>query len=201
MMANRPRFTLRCIVALTLLAGACAAPPPTQQRPLPPPKPRPVMTQHPVVQPLPHQQPQQQTLPLRSASTDWRDMAQTPGTWTWSMDGPRSTARYGVAGAAPVAMMRCDPASQIVTLWRAVTPGSAPAGTQVALVVNTTGTRKILTAQADGAGGVHVALAPRDPLLDEIAFSRGRFMLESPSITTLYLPSWPELSRVIEDCR
>lgn len=155
------------------------------------------MTQHPVVQPLP----QSSTLPPRSASTDWRDMAQTPGTWTWGMDGPRSTARYGVAGAAPVAMMRCDPASQVVTLWRGVTVGSAPAATQVALVVNTTGTRKILTAQADGAGGVQVALAPRDPLLDEIAFSRGRFMLESPGGTTLYLPSWPELSRVIEDCR
>lgn len=158
------------------------------------------MAQRPVVQPLPRQQ-QSETLPPRSVSTDWRDMAQTPGTWTWSMDGPRSTARYGVAGAAPLAILRCDPTSQIVTLWRAVMPGSAPAGAQLALAVNTTGTRKILTAQADGAGGAQVALAPNDPLLDSIAFSRGRFMLENSGGTTLYLPSWPELSRVINDCR
>jgi len=44
-------------------------------------------------------------------------------------------------------------------------------------------------------------LSARDPLLDAIAFSRGRFALEAAGLETLYLPAWPELSRVIEDCR
>lgn len=117
------------------------------------------------------------------------------------MDGTRSTARYGVAGAAPLAMLRCNITNRVVTLWRAITPGANPAGGPVSLVVSTTGMRKILSAQADGAGGVQTSLAPRDPLLDSIAFSRGRFMLESITGSALYLPSWPELSRVIEDCR
>jgi hypothetical protein len=45
------------------------------------------------------------------------------------------------------------------------------------------------------------ALNAQDPLLDAVAFSRGRFMIETPGQLALYLPSWPELSRAIEDCR
>ena len=51
------------------------------------------------------------------------------------------------------------------------------------------------------AGWLVVVLSARDPLLDAIAFSRGRFALEAAGLETLYLPAWPELSRVIEDCR
>jgi hypothetical protein len=46
-----------------------------------------------------------------------------------------------------------------------------------------------------------VSLVTRDPLLDAIAFSRGRFMVEVPGTATLYLPAWPEVARVVEDCR
>ena len=48
---------------------------------------------------------------------------------------------------------------------------------------------------------VTAELGVRDPALDAAAFSRGRFALETAGLVTLYLPSWPELSRVIEDCR
>jgi hypothetical protein len=51
------------------------------------------------------------------------------------------------------------------------------------------------------AGWLVVVLTARDPLLDAMAFSRGRFALEAAGLETLYLPAWPELSRVIEDCR
>jgi len=46
-----------------------------------------------------------------------------------------------------------------------------------------------------------VSLAARDPLLDAMAFSRGRFAVETAGLPTLYVPSWTEVSRVIEDCR
>lgn len=59
----------------------------------------------------------------------------------------------------------------------------------------------MVNAAPDRAGGVSASLAPRDPILDAIAYSRGRFMLELPGNPPLYLPSWPELTRVIEDCR
>lgn len=50
-------------------------------------------------------------------------------------------------------------------------------------------------------GWLVVALRARDPLLDAIVFSRGRFAFEAAGEPTLYLPSWPEIGRVIEDCR
>jgi hypothetical protein len=34
-----------------------------------------------------------------------------------------------------------------------------------------------------------------------MAFSRGRFAIETAGLPTLYVPSWPEVSRVVEDCR
>jgi hypothetical protein len=41
----------------------------------------------------------------------------------------------------------------------------------------------------------------QDPLLDAMAFSKGRFAVESAGLATLYVPPYPEVTRVIEDCR
>ena len=46
-----------------------------------------------------------------------------------------------------------------------------------------------------------VDLPAHDSLLDAIAFSRGRFMIEVMGEAPLFLPAWPEISRVIDDCR
>lgn len=47
-----------------------------------------------------------------------------------------------------------------------------------------------------------VATIPvRDRKLDAMAHSRGRFAVEVAGLTPSYLPSWPEVSRVVEDCR
>lgn len=43
--------------------------------------------------------------------------------------------------------------------------------------------------------------AANDATLDHIAFSRGRFVIEAPGALPLAVPSWAEVSRVIEDCR
>ncbi len=44
-------------------------------------------------------------------------------------------------------------------------------------------------------------VAANDPLLDAMAFSKGRFAVEVAGLPTLYVPSYPEVTRVIEDCR
>jgi hypothetical protein len=46
-----------------------------------------------------------------------------------------------------------------------------------------------------------VSLDAADPVLDRMAFSRGRFVVEASSQPYLALPPWPEFIRVIEDCR
>jgi hypothetical protein len=120
------------------------------------------------------------------------------------MAGERSVARYGRAGEEPLLTLTCDPQARVILLRRAVSlTGPTP------LVITSTMTRRTLTASADTSGdfdgiagaAAGVSFAPGDRLLDAIAFSRGRFMVEIPDFPALYLPSWPELTRVIEDCR
>lgn len=48
---------------------------------------------------------------------------------------------------------------------------------------------------------IRTLFAPDDPLLDAMALSKGRFAVEVQGLPPLYLPSWAEVSRVIEDCR
>jgi DNA-binding transcriptional LysR family regulator len=165
----------------TVVLSACAA--------APKPVPAPVIAQpRPVPRPAP--------LPLPPA--DWRDAPQTPGVWTWALVSGRSTASFGLPGAAPFAVLSCDRAAGQVQLVRA---GSA--ATAVPLAVATSNLRRPLMSDParSPAGWLVVVLTARDPLLDAMAFSRGRFALEAAGLETLYLPAWPELSRVIEDCR
>jgi hypothetical protein len=48
-------------------------------------------------------------------------------------------------------------------------------------------------------------LAARDPLLDAMAFSRGRIAVTVGGVAggaeALVMPAWPEAARTIEDCR
>lgn len=73
----------------------------------------------------------------------------------------------------------------------------------VPMAVRTTSTLRPMSSDPalSPSGWLVVAIPARDPLLDAMAFSRGRFTVEVAGLETLYLPAWPELSRVIEDCR
>jgi hypothetical protein len=50
-------------------------------------------------------------------------------------------------------------------------------------------------------GVASLSIRARDPLLDAIAFSRGRFAVEAEGRGRLILPADPVISRVVEDCR
>jgi hypothetical protein len=69
--------------------------------------------------------------------------------------------------------------------------------------IRTETAERLLTAnsQSDGRPMLVATLQARDPLLDAIALSRGRFAVETGGLETLYLPAWPEITRVVEDCR
>jgi hypothetical protein len=114
---------------------------------------------------------------VETAAQDWRDLPLAPGDWTY--DPAASEARYGDFS------LRCDSArGQVV---------AARAGSSGPLRLRTTYGERVLP-----AGG---ALAAADPLLDEIAYSRGRFTVDRPGAAMLVLPAWPEPARVVEDCR
>ena len=117
-------------------------------------------------------------------ATDWREQALTPGTWTYAA----GSARFGLPGAPPLVTMSCEVGAQRILLNRSGAGGS--------ITVRTTSTARTLPASAGVA-----TLAARDPLLDAIAFSRGRFAVEGAGATPLVLPAWAEPARVIEECR
>ncbi len=58
---------------------------------------------------------------------------------------------------------------------------------------------------AKPTGGTLAYLAteimPMDPILDAMAFSRGRILLETDGHTPIILPAWAEITRIVEDCR
>jgi len=118
----------------------------------------------------------------------------TPGTWRWGMEGGRSVARF----ANNTLVFSCNRSAGSITLAR---PGNADGA--VPMTVITSNARQTLTGQPVVGPPPSIALTfqARDSLLDAMAFSRGRFAIETAGLPTLYVPSWPEVSRVIEDCR
>lgn len=119
------------------------------------------------------------------------DAPRTPGNWSYL----QGRAAYGQPGGAALFTLTCDRGSGQITLARA---GNAPS--RVAMRVLTETASRTLNASPVG-GNVAIALPARDSLLDAMAFSKGRFAVEVSGQPTLYLPSWIEVSRVIEDCR
>jgi hypothetical protein len=117
----------------------------------------------------------------------------TPGNWYYQADGSGSRASYGASGAASF-VVRCDRAGRRIALSR---PGAAAGA---ALTIRTTSSARNIALAAEG-GAATASLLATDRFLDEIAFSRGRFTVEAPGVPMLVVPAWPELARVVEDCR
>jgi hypothetical protein len=140
----------------------------------------------------------------RPVAAGWRDAPQTPGVWTYAAEPGGSAVRFGRPGTAPLLVMRCDRARSAVLIQRP----SLGSGTLPAAITTTSGARRIGAAPIGGSPMAQnapilfeMALNASDPLLDSMAFSRGRFMVELGGAPTLVLPAWAEIGRVIEDCR
>lgn len=168
------------LVTVALALASCAGP-----RVIPNPEPS---------TPAPLPAPRLSPVPSTPAPKGWADFPATPGDWRWSNEGGQSTARF--AGGRLV--LRCNPTLRTVRIERAE-PALATSTAATLRVVTQTQTRAFSTVAQAGAHGVD--LPARDPLLDAMAFSKGRFAIEATGLATLYVPSWTEVSRVVEDCR
>lgn len=129
---------------------------------------------------------------------DWRDWPLTPGNWVYRQDARGSIALFGVPGADAELTIRCDRiAGQIYISRKGAAPGNAP------VTFRTSSSLRTLAMQPTGATPAYMALTlfPRDPLLDAIGYSRGRFVVEQATLPTLVIPAWAETLRVSEDCR
>ena len=169
-------------LALSFTIAACVPAPDST------PEPQPSPTQVPVTV-----VPAEVTTPAPPAAKNWIDNPRTPGTWRYR--GPRNgTAEYVSPQGAVLLQLECT-ADRDVTL---AVRGNAPSAS--AIVVRTETASRTLSADAR-EGWVETRLAARDPLLDAMAITRGRFAVETSGLSTLYLPPWAEVTRAIEDCR
>lgn len=169
--------TFASAIALVFALAACVPAP----RPSPPAETRPSPTPVATVAPAP-------------VVTEWMDAPQTPGDWRYA----GGVAQFGETAGEPRFGMRCEAASRTVVLSRA----GPPSGTPRMTVRSEAQTRTLAAAAATASQpAVEARLAASDRLLDAIALSKGRFAIEVPGTPTLYVPSWAEVTRVIEDCR
>ena len=164
-----------CLIASVLLSGCVPRSAPPQ--PQPPPEPTP---------------PPPEPAPPPPPPVDWRDAPLSPGDWSYSESGGTSRAMFGT-GAAPEFVVLCERDRRV----RLVRTGAPAART---ITVRTSAGDRSLPANGQDGDAV-AALAASDPLLDQIAFSRGRFAVSADGAQLLVVPAWPEPARAIEDCR
>ncbi|MDB5700121.1 MAG: hypothetical protein JWL66_320 [Sphingomonadales bacterium] len=127
---------------------------------------------------------------------EWENGLVSPGSWTYTKDARGGLALFGTGGTDAALSIRCDVSTRRIYISR---PGTVAARMTLRA---TTGARAY-DAKPTGGAVPYVAaeLAPTDPQLDALAFSRGRFLVGIPGTADIVVPSWPEVARVIEDCR
>jgi hypothetical protein len=76
----------------------------------------------------------------------------------------------------------------------------AVAGSHQSITITTTYAARTIAAVASSDRAT-AEIAAFDSFLDGVAYSRGRIMIAVPTGERLILPAWPEIARVIEDCR
>lgn len=130
------------------------------------------------------------------------DAPQSPGDWSYTnrTEGG-GTASFGTGGFPPLFVIECSRQPlhpPVLKLYR-----GGEANGAVPMRIQTETQERLMTVAPDLSreGTLSVVVNATDPLLDAIAFSRGRFAVEVAGLRTLYIPAWPEITRVIEDCR
>lgn len=175
-------MNIRNILAISVLAlSSCVAPPPPLvQQPAPAPKP--------ILAPPPQ--------PTKSAG-EWTDLPLAIGDWVYRRDDRGSVALFGPSGQNALITLRCDTARGRIYLAR------EGAGTNSRMVVRTSSSLKEFNASPTGGTPAYRAteILPTDPILDAMALSRGRIAIETEGQPTTIIPSWAEITRIVEDCR
>ncbi|MDP2131063.1 MAG: hypothetical protein U0975_01755 [Erythrobacter sp.] len=129
------------------------------------------------------------------AYDNWMDAPASTGDWRYTAQGGRSEATFWGPGERPMMRLRC-PADR-----RGVILSLPESGSPRPLVTIRTETTTRTLAMQPAGGEMILALSTDDALLDAMALSKGRFAVEATDLPALIVPSWAEVTRVIEDCR
>ena len=170
-------------LTLTFAIAACV---PRTAAPVPAPAPRPA---------APAPAPAAPPVAQAPVYDSWMDAPATPGSWRYGGQAGRSEASFLNPSGAAMMWLRCQADSRSVVLSLPASGAANP----VVTIRSETATRTLPASTADRE--LSAAIAAGDPLLDAMALSKGKFAVETTGLPPLYLPSWAEVSRVIEDCR
>ncbi|MEO9462636.1 MAG: hypothetical protein ABJ242_07870 [Marinomonas sp.] len=184
----KPYIYLAPISLVAVIAVAACVPSENTQ---PVSTPTPTASQsRPVVQPLPQ--------PVQQRFSNYLDAPQTRGNWSYQTAAFGSQALFAQAGSTPSFAFNCHRAEGRISLMQ-----SASGQTARTMTVRTETTARTLTAQPspNSVTVIRANLSANDRLLDAMAITKGRIAVETQGLPALYLPAWPEISRVIEDCR
>jgi len=118
------------------------------------------------------------------------------GAWGYRPIAGGSEANYVDAAATVRLQIRCNRAARTVSIVRTGVPAAAPT-----MAIWTTSLARTVPARFLATKELDADVAASDPLLDAIAFSRGRIATAASGAPMLAVASGPETTRVIEDCR
>ncbi len=145
----------------------------------------PAPTPAPVLRPVPALPPPPAPAP---PPADWQTGPLSPGDWRYTPGPGASGAEFRSEGISFA--MSC--------IGREIAFGLS--GTMGPLIVRTSfGERRLPPVMIHSE--TLARLPASDSLFDQMAFSRGRFLATVEGGPWLAVPAWPEIGRVIEDCR
>jgi hypothetical protein len=131
-----------------------------------------------------------QTVPNLSAATP------ISGDWTYTATADGSEARFADTANNPQLIVRCTRATRHVAISKPAT-AAAPAIN----VWTSSQTRSVPASFNPATARLSLDFQPYDALLDAISTSRGRIGFSVATQPALVVPPWPEIARVVEDCR
>jgi len=136
------------------------------------------------------------TLHAQSAPVDLSAATPISGSWAYAAVAGGSEATFANASALPQLTIRCTRATRRVAIAK---PASSAA--PFLNIWTDTVARNVPASFDPKTARLTADLATYDPLLDALAFSRGRIGVTVAGAPALVLPAFPEIARVIEDCR
>ena len=142
-------------------------------------------------------------LPLQSpapaqapAQIDVETLQPISGVWSYRAIAGGSEADFIDSAATVRLILRCDQAARTVSIVRTGVPAAAPV-----LSIWTSSLARSVPSSFLATKELTATLAATDPLLDSIAFSRGRFATAASGAPIATVPATAEPARLIEDCR
>ncbi|HEX6660990.1 MAG TPA: hypothetical protein VF067_03875 [Sphingomicrobium sp.] len=143
------------------------------------------------------------SLPAQQAVPDLSAATPVAGNWTYAATMDGSEATFANPSALAQLTIRCVRATRRIMISKPSTT-AAP----FMYVWTNSAVRSVPASFNPLTNRITIDVISNDPLLDALAFSRGRIGVIVPQpagsaaqSVRLVVPAWPEIARVVEDCR